>query len=119
MREGEKEIRSKLVEALKAENAFWSYQSSSINMDSISDDILIAYTLRYLDLPEIEMLYNIFSSKKIKNAWKEHLVPEGEYLYALNRFIAWYYFGAKSPDAYLKSLQTRHLNRLLSHERSQ
>lgn len=119
MREGENKIRRKLVEALKAENAFWSYQTSSVNVDSISDEILIAYTLRYLDLQEIDLLYKIFSSNKVKNAWKEHLVPEMKYLYVLNRFLAWYYFGAKNPDAYLKSLQTRHLKRLLHNERSQ
>lgn len=41
-------------------------------------------------------------------------MPEGEYLYTLNRFFAWYYFKAKRPDAYLKSLQTRHLNAMLT-----
>lgn len=60
MREGENKIRRKLVEALKAENAFWSYQTSSVNEDSISDEILIAYTLRYLDLQEIDLLYKSF-----------------------------------------------------------
>ncbi len=69
--------------------------------------------MRHLDLPEIRELFSIFSTKKIKEAWKRLLVPEGEYLYTLNRFFAWYYFKAKNPDSYLKSLQTRHLNRLL------
>lgn len=70
--------------------------------------------MRYLDLDEIRLLFNIFSFKRIKEAWKKLLVPEGEYLYTLNRFFAWYYFKAKNPDAYLKSIQTRHINRMFN-----
>jgi hypothetical protein len=108
------EIKSCLFEMLKEENAFWSYDSKSVTLDNISDDQLIALTMRYLDLDEIKQLFDIYSYKKIKDAWKAILVPEGEYLYTLNRFFAWYYFKAKNPDAYLKSLQTRHLNALIN-----
>lgn len=107
-------IKDSLLSALKAEHAFWSYNSDSINTQTLSDDQLIALTLRHLDLPEIRQLFNIFSYRKIKSVWKNLLVPEGEYLYTLNRFFAWYYFKAKNPDAYLKSLETRHLNQLLT-----
>ena len=108
------EIRQSLFEKLKEENAFWSYASESVLISKISDDQLIALTMRYLDLPEIKQLFSIFSARKIKAAWRELLVPEGEYLYTLNRFFAWYYFKAKNPDSYLKSLQTRHLNKMFS-----
>lgn len=107
-----KEIKNSLLKQLKEENAFWSYAPESVTLDNIQDDQLIALTMRYLDLEEIKQLFSIFSTKKIKAAWKKILVPEGEYLYTLNRFFAWYYFKAKKPDAYLKSLQTRHLNSL-------
>ncbi len=109
-----KEIKSILFEHLKEENAFWSYAPESVSLDNIRDDQLIALTMRYLDLDDIKQLFSIFSFNKIKKAWKMLLVPEGEYLYTLNRFFAWYYFKAKRPDAYLKSLQTRQLNELLS-----
>lgn len=104
------EIKGRLLEMLKEERAFWSYEPNSVTLDNLSDDQLIALTMRYLDLDEIKMLFGIFPYKKIKEAWKNILVPEGEYLYTLNRFFAWYYFKAKNPDAYLKSLQTRRLN---------
>ena len=107
-------IRADLLSQLKAEHAFWSYAPDSVNADVISDDQLIALTMRHLDLPEIKQLFSIFPYRKIKNAWKRLLVPEGEYLYTLNRFFAWYYFKAKRPDAYLKLLETRHLNNLSS-----
>lgn len=108
------EIKRELLDKLKRENAFWSYSPESISPASVGDDQLIALTMRYLDLDEIKQLFQIFSFKKIKNAWKKILVPEGEYLYTLNRFFAWYYFKAKRPDAYLKSLQTRYFNMMFS-----
>lgn len=117
-KEKAKMIKEQLIVELQKEKAFWSYLPISINPSTINDELLIAYTLRYLDLSEIELLYMIFTPRKIKLAWKKFLIPEGEYLYTLNRFLAWYYFGAKKPDAYIKSLQTRHLNKLLNHERS-
>lgn len=97
---------------LKEESAFWSYDPESVTVDSVADEQLIALTLRHLDLPEIKRLFAIYPYKKIKDAWRRILVPEGEYLYTLNRFFAWYYFGAKNPDAYLKSLETRRITAL-------
>lgn len=108
------EIKDALFQQLKQENVFWSYGPQSVSLDNICDDQLIALTMRYLDLDEIKQLFMIFSFKKIKYAWKHLLVPEGEYLYTLNRFFAWYYFKAKNPDAYLKSIQTRYLNTMFS-----
>ena len=108
-----KAIKRSLLSALKAEHAFWSYDQQSIKEDNMPDDQLVTMTMRYLDLSEIKLLFDIFSFKKIKSAWQRILVPEGEYLYTLNRFFAWYYFKAKRPDAYLKSLETRHFNKLI------
>lgn len=105
-------IKQNLLDQLKEENAFWSYSSESVNLETIKDNQLIALTLRHLDLSEIRQLFLIFSQKTIKKAWIELLVPEGDYLYTLNRFFAWYYFKAKKPDSYLKSLQTRHFNQI-------
>ena len=107
-------IKGELLEQLKEENAFWSYDPESVTLDTICDDQLIALTMRHLDLNEIQQLFQIFSYKKIKAAWKKLLVPEGEYLYTLNRFFAWYYFKAKNPDSYMKTLQTRHINSMFS-----
>lgn len=108
------EIKTILFQQLKKENAFWSYDPESVTLDVVEDDQLIALTMRYLDLDEIKQLFEIYSFKRIKNAWKKLLVPEGEYLYTLNRFFAWYYFNAKNPDTYLKSLQTRHFNAMFT-----
>lgn len=113
-REHKERIKKLLVDNLKQEKAFWSFNSDSMSADIFDDETIIAYTLRYLDLKEINLLFSIYPLKKIKTAWINRLVPEGEFLYTLNRFLAWYYFKAKKPDTYLKSIQTRHLNKLFS-----
>lgn len=108
------QVRRFLIDCLKNEKAYWSYDEASVTEETVSDDQLIALTMRYLDLSEIKRLFDIYSFKKIKNAWRRLLVPEGDYLYTLNRFFAWYYFKAKNPDAYLKSLETRRLNSMFN-----
>lgn len=102
---------NEILKKLKAENCFWSYSEDSIK--TVPDDILIEKTLIYLDLPEIDELFQLYPYKKIKKVWLEQLVPQGEYLYTLNRFFAWYYFHIKRPDTYLKAMATRHLNKML------
>lgn len=111
--DGKKEIKAFLLDKLKEEKAFWSYDQRTVTVDSIPDELLIALTLRHLDLDEINLLFEIFSEKTIKEAWINQLVPEGDYLRTLNRFIAWYYFHIKNPDRYLKVLETKYLNNLL------
>ncbi len=102
------EIKNVLLEKLKAENCFWSYDSAS--WDKATDEQLIEKTMVYLDLPEIEQLFELYSYKKVKQVWLHRMVPQGEYLYTLNRFFAWYYFHAKNPDQYLKTQETRYWN---------
>lgn len=114
LKESNCNVRVELLEKLKKENAFWSYDQESISLNALSDDNLIAYVMRYLDLPDINRLFEIFSIKKIKKAWRTILIPEGEYLYTLNRFFAWYIFGIKRPDAYLKAAMTRHANQSIA-----
>ena len=103
-------IKSNLLAKLKQEHCFWSYNEDTIS--DISDDMLIEKTLLHLDLEEIDQLFQLYPYRKVKRVWLDHLVPQEEYLYTLNRFLAWYYFKAKSPDAYIKSMATRYYNRL-------
>lgn len=102
--------RSELISKLKEEHCFWSYDEQSVI--DVPDDILIEKTLVYLDIPEIDALFSLFPYKKIKKVWLEHLIPQGDYLYTLNRFFAWYYFHAKQPDQYIKSMATRYFNKI-------
>ena len=103
-------IKSNLLAKLKQEHCFWSYNEDTIS--DISDDMLIEKTLLHLDLEEIDQLFQLYPFRKVKQVWLEHLIPQEEYLYTLNRFLAWYYFKVKSPDTYIKSMATRFHNRL-------
>lgn len=104
-------IKSELLDKLKQEHCFWSFNSDSIK--EVSDDLLIEKTLLYLDMEEIRQLFSIFPFKKIKQVWRDYLLPQGEYLYTLNRFLAWYYFRVKNPDTYMKAMETRYFNKLM------
>ncbi|MDO5523899.1 MAG: hypothetical protein Q4G48_07645 [Bacteroidia bacterium] len=108
MKTNNSNIKSELLKKLKAENAFWSYNTANTNR--INDRMLIVKTLVHLDLPEIDMLFKIFPFNEIKKVWREELAISGEYYHNLNRFLAWWYFDIKNPDSYLKSVVTKHIN---------
>lgn len=102
-------IKQFLIEKLKQEHYLWSYDSDSIH--EMSDDMLIESVMLFLDIEEIDMLFRIFSYKKVKRAWIENVVAQGERYYNLNYFFAWYYFHAKCPRSYVKAMATRQLNK--------
>ncbi|MDR2841250.1 MAG: hypothetical protein LBV75_08370 [Paludibacter sp.] len=104
----EREILSK---KLIRQNSFWSYdvQPSAV----VPDDMLIEKTLLYLDLSDIDLLFKMFSYAKIKQVWRERLAIQGDYYRRINRFLAWKYFDVKDPDKYLKTIETKHINKLL------
>lgn len=101
-----------LIDKLKEEKCFWSYASGFADCD-VPDEIIIEKTLVYLDLDEIKVLFELYGKQMVKRVWLERLVPQGDYLYSLNRFFAWFYFRVKKPDMYIKSMETRVLNRRL------
>lgn len=106
-------IKKQLFDKLIKENIFWSYNMSATGLGDVPDELLIALTYKYLDISEINLLKEVYPFNKLKSSWKKYLLPEGAYLYSLNRFLAWYCFNIKNPDSYLKGMETRHFNKLL------
>ena len=104
-------LKSELLRKLKDENCFWSYDLSK--MDNISDEALIEHVLLYLDIEDINQLFPLFGYKKVKRVWLDHVAPQGEMFRTYNILYAWYYFGVKRPEAYIKSIETRHINKRL------
>ena len=102
-------VKRELINHLKKANAFWSYQVDAIK--DVPDDILVELVMLHLDLDDIDKLFNIYPFKFIKKAWIENVVVLGDRHYELNKFLAWYYFGMKKPGAYVKSMETRVLNK--------
>ncbi len=105
------DIRQYLIDKLRQENFLWSYESDSIQ--DIPDDVLVELVMLYLDIDEINLLFKLFDYKKVKRAWIENMVAQGERFYNLNYFFAWYYFHAKQPRSYVKAMATRQLNKRL------
>ena len=106
-----KDIRSYLIAQLKAHHCFWSYETNSIK--EVPDDVLVELVMLYLDLDEIELLFQLFGYNKVKRAWIENVVAQGERYYNLNYFFAWFYFHVKNPRSYVKAMATRQLNKRL------
>ena len=107
-----KEVKPYLIKKLKQEHCLWSYENDSIN--DIPDDVLVELVMLYLDIEEINLLFKLFDYKKVKKAWIENVVAQGERYYNLNYFFAWYYFHAKQPRSYVKAMATRQLNKRLA-----
>ena len=112
MKEEVIDIKPFLIQKLKQEHCLWSYENDSIQ--DIPDDVLVELVMLYLDIDEINLLFRLFDYKKVKRAWIENVVAQGERYYNLNYFFAWYYFHAKQPRRYVKSMATRQLNKRLA-----
>ena len=106
------EVKYQLLNSLKAQNCFWSYDASQIQ--DVPDDMLIEKALIHLDLPDINQLIALYGKNHVKRVFRERLIPQEEYLYTLNRFLAWYYFDVKKPDQYLHQQATRHFNKVIA-----
>ena len=106
-------IREQIADKLIAVGGFWSYDEKSVRQN-LSDEQLIEATLEKLDLDEIDLLFQLFPAKKIKEVWQRTMVGQGDYYHSLNRFYAWYYFNIRYPDRYLKAMLTRHLSKLIA-----
>ena len=105
-------VRQQLFRKLKKENCFWSYDISK--MKSISDEALIEHVMLYLDIEDIDKLFPLFGFKKVKRVWLDRVAPQGEMFRPFIILYAWYYFGAKRPEAYVKSIETRYINRVMA-----
>ena len=103
------EIRPYLINKLKENNSFWSYDNETIV--DIPDEMLVELVMLRLDIDEINLLFRLFPYKKIKKFWLENVVVLGERYYSLNSFFAWYYFHAKKPRTYVKAMATKQLNK--------
>ena len=106
------DIRLLLIDKLKQEHCLWSYETNSVQ--DIPNDMLVELVMLYLDIDEIDLLFQLFDYKTVKRAWIENVVAQGERYYNLNYFFAWYYFHAKQPRRYVKAMATRQLHKRLA-----
>ncbi len=96
--EGMKEKRHIILEKIKANGGFWSYQGIP---DRLDDDAVIESALVHLDLEDLPLLLGIWSKAHIKRVWKERLVSQGKRMNVLNYILAVKLFGISNPDKYI------------------
>ncbi len=88
-----------LINRLNKLGAFWSYDLN--NTEKFSDNVLIEECLKWGDVIEINEVLRIFPIKKIKEVWKEKLIPDLR-LYSHNYYLAIIFFDIKNPELYIK-----------------
>jgi hypothetical protein len=102
-------IREHLCNELVAKNAFWSYDVKSY--DIIPDEELIEKCFTVLDIPDIDLMFELYPRKHIKKVWRERMARQGEYMQMLNIMIAMYYFGIEEPEKYLTRVEQQHITK--------
>lgn len=100
-----------LIKKLHKEQAFWSYDKSSIR--HVPDDILIEKVLLHLDIDDIKILFKMFSKIKIQRVWKDKMLSQEPMYHGLNRLYSFLLFDIKHPDRYIREQKNKHYKSLL------
>jgi len=105
------QVQNDLIAKLNKENAFWSYDK--IDIDQISDDVLIAKVLLHLDIDEILCLFKLYPKKKIQKVWKDEMLSQEPMYHGLNRLYAFMFFDIKNPDRYIRDYKNKHYKSII------
>ncbi len=100
-------LRERLEKKLIEENAFWSYDKSSIVI--IPDDVFIEKVLLHLDIEDVQSLFSIFPKKKIQKVWQEVVLTNDPLYHNLNTLYAFLLFDIKHPDRYIRIYKNKHV----------
>ncbi len=93
-----------LIYSLKQKGGFWSYEEKALK--NLPENMLIEESLRMGDVPDILLLFRLFSKEKIRQVWKKRTIPDKR-IYARNYYLAKIFFNIQNPDNYLKPLQKK------------
>jgi hypothetical protein len=103
------DIKQYLEKKLMEENSFWSFEKTSYL--NLSDWNLIKYVLLRLDLDDIKQLFKLYTKKEIKQVWLQELVPQGNFLSAMNNCFALLFSDTQNPRRYVKTMETKILKK--------
>jgi hypothetical protein len=111
-------IKKMLFRHLKKEHAFWSYDPQTVTFARMGDDFLIEKVLYHLDWDDIMKLFEIYPKTQVKEVWKNHLCPLGDYFGRMNVLFATVLFDIKNPERYIRVQRNRYVkNRIDAHKR--
>ena len=103
MRDSDKFIEKKkaLTQYLDDMGALWSYR---IELDTIlSDRELIVKSLTYLELEEMDLLFDIFPYETVRDVWIKEMLPS-DYNIILNKILAYIIFDVDNFDEFRKDV---------------
>lgn len=103
MRDSDKIIEKKkaLTQYLDDMGALWSYR---IELDTtLSDRELIVKSLTYLELEEMDLLFDIFPYETVRDVWIKEMLPS-DYDIILNKILAYLIFEVDNFDEFRKDV---------------
>lgn len=103
MRDSDKIIEKKKALTLYLDDmgALWSYR---IELDTIlSDRELIVKSLTYLELEEMDLLFDIFPYETVRDVWIKEMLPS-DYDIILNKILAYLIFEVDNFDEFRKDV---------------
>ena len=103
-------LRKRLEKKLIEENAFWSYEKSSI--EKIPDNEFIEKVLLHLDIEDVQSLFSLFPKKIIQKVWQDGVLAQDPLYHNLNRLYAFLLFDIKHPDRYIRIYRNKHIKSL-------
>ena len=106
-----KQLRKKLEKKLIEENAFWSYDKSSIVI--IPDDVLIEKVLLHLDIEDVQALFYLFPKKEIKKVWQDVVIPRDPLYRNINKLYAFMFFNIEHPDRYIRYYKNKYVKSIV------
>jgi hypothetical protein len=106
-----KQLRNKLKKKLIKENAFWSYDKSSIVV--IPDDVLIEKVLLHLDIEDVQALFYLFPKKEIKKVWQDVVLPRDPLYRNINKLYAFMFFNIEHPDRYIRYYKNKYIKSIV------
>ena len=105
------QLRKRLEKKLIEENAFWSYDKSSIVV--IPDDVLIEKVLLHLDIEDVQALFSLFPKKKIQKVWQDVVLPREPLYHNINKLYAFMFFDIEHADRYIRYYKNKHIKSIV------
>ena len=102
-----KQLRKRLEKKLLEENAFGSYDKSSIGI--IPDNEFIEKVLLHLDIEDVQALFLLFPKKQIQKVWQDGVLSHEPLYHNLNRLYAFLLFDIKHPDRYIRFYKNKRI----------
>jgi hypothetical protein len=107
----DEQIHIALINKLRQEHAFWSYDETSIV--KLSDERLIAEVLLHLDIDDIQNLFKIYPKRMIQKVWKDKMLSQEPMYHGLNKFYAWFFFNIKDTERYIRYYKNKRYKSIL------